>query len=46
MRKFYFIPLVLSLLLAMPAVGQDRNNDDEVVKLDQQDRDLMIVDEW
>lgn len=38
MRKFYFIPLVLSLLLAMPAVGQDRNNDDEVVKLDQHTR--------
>lgn len=38
MRKFYFIPLVLSLLLAIPAVGQDRNNDDEVVKLDQHTR--------
>lgn len=38
MRKFYFIPLVLSLLLAMPVVGQNRNNDDEVVKLDQHTR--------
>lgn len=38
MRKLYFIPLVLSLILAMPAVGQDRNNDDEVVKLDQHTR--------
>jgi len=38
MRKFYFIPLVLSLLLAIPVVGQDRNNDDEVVKLDQHTR--------
>jgi hypothetical protein len=31
MRKLYFLPLVLSLILAIPAVGQDRNNDDEVV---------------
>ena len=38
MRKLYFLPLVLSLILAMPAVGQDRNNDDEVVKLDQHTR--------
>ena len=38
MRKLYFLPLVLSLILAIPAVGQDRNNDDEVVKLDQHTR--------
>ena len=38
MTKKYFFSVLLSVLLAIPAMGQDRNNDDEVVKLDQHTR--------
>ena len=38
MTKKYFFSVLLSVLLAIPAIGQDRNNDDEVVKLDQHTR--------
>ena len=38
MTKKYFFSVLLSVLLAIPAMGQDRNNDDEVVKLDQRTR--------
>lgn len=34
MKQHYFFTIVLSALMALPAMAQDRNNEDEVVKVD------------